>query len=149
AMTNDRVAVALPGPPRLVVLDDAGRSIAEHPLDVPAADLRAGPPGGVAAVSPGAGMSYWFTGSATVALEGTNLRPLWRVPGTLGPGTLLAGRLLVPVPAGLAVLDATSGERLDLFPVDRGTWTGPVRTDTVGDVVLEQRGDILVALRAP
>lgn len=148
AMTGDRVAVALPGPARLVVLDDAGRSIAEHPLDVPDADLRADPPGGVAAVSPGAGVSYWFTGSATVALEGTDLRPLWRVPGTFGPGTLLAGRLLVPVPDGLAVLDTASGQRLDLFPVDRGTWTGSVRTATVADVVLEQRGDTLVALRA-
>ena len=149
AMTSDRVAVALPDPGRLVVLDGAGRSIAEHPLDVPEADLRAGPPGGVAAVSPGAGVSYWFTGSATVALTGPDLRPLWRIPGTLGPGTLLAGRLLVPVPDGLAVLDATSGQRLDLFPVERGRWTGPVRTAAVAGVVLEQRGETLVALSAP
>jgi len=149
AMTSDRVAVALPGPGRLVVLDDAGRSIAEYPLDVPHADLRSDPPGGVAAVSADTGGSYWFTGSATVALGGTDLRPLWRVSGTLGPGTLLAGCLLVPVPDGLAVLDTASGEQLDLFPVERGRWTGPVRTTAVADVVLEQRGDTLVALRGP
>jgi hypothetical protein len=46
------------------------------------------------------------------------------------------------------VLDTASGQRLDLFPVDRGTWTGSVRTAAVADVVLEQRGDTLVALRA-
>jgi hypothetical protein len=47
------------------------------------------------------------------------------------------------------VLDTASGEQLDLFPVERGRWTGPVRTTAVADVVLEQRGDTLVALRGP
>ncbi|MGH3978302.1 MAG: Rv3212 family protein [Pseudonocardiaceae bacterium] len=145
-LTRDRIAVALPHPARLVVLDGKGRRVAEHPLQVPAADLRGDPPGGVARVTAGTRGSYWFTGSSTVALS-TDLRPLWIVPGTLGPGTVVAGRLLVPVPGGLAVLDTRSGRQLGLLPVDRGGWSGPVATASVSGVVLEQRGETLVALR--
>jgi len=148
AMTRDRVAVAVPDPARLVVLDGAGRPVAEHRLDVPEGDLRGEPAGGVVPTVPGAGVTYWFTGTATVALDDTELRPLWRVPGILGPGTLIAGRLLAPVRDGFAVLDTATGEQLNLLPVDRGGHRGPVATATVGDVVLEQRGRTLVALRA-
>ncbi len=144
ALTSERSAVALPDPPRLVVLDETGERVAEHPLPaVPATD----PPGGVAATTSGNGVTYWFTGSSTVAL-GPQLRPLWSVPGTLGPGTLLAGRLLVPVPDGLAVIDVATGKRLRLLPVDRGGYTGPVALASAGGIVLEQRGDTLVAMGA-
>ncbi|MGH8573690.1 MAG: Rv3212 family protein, partial [Gammaproteobacteria bacterium] len=69
ALSRDRVAVALPDPARLVVLDKQGKAVAEHPLAVPSSDLRGNPPGGVveATVTPTA--MYWFTGSATVALD--------------------------------------------------------------------------------
>lgn len=145
ALTHDRIAVALPEPARLVVLDAAGNPIAEHPLDLPAADLRGDPPGGVARVSIATAPSFWFTGSATIALD-ADLQPLWAVPGTLGPGTVVAGRLLVPVIDGLAVLDTGSGRQVGLLPVDRETWTGPVAMESTAGMVLEQRGDTLVAL---
>lgn len=145
ALTSERSAVALPDPPRLVVLDGSGERIAEHPL---AAASPTDPPGGIAPTTSGSGVTYWFTGSSTVAL-GPRLAPLWSVPDTLGPGTLLAGRLLVPVADGLAVIDVATGERLRLLPVDRGDHTGPVTTATAGGIVLEQRGDTLVALGTP
>lgn len=147
AQSPQRSAVALPDPPRLVVLDGSGRRVTEHALDVPL--VGADPAGGVAATTSGSGVTYWYTGSSTVALGGPQLRPLWSVPQTLGAGTLLGGRLLVPVPAGLAVIDVATGEQLRVLAVDRGSYTGPVATATVGAVVLEQRGDTLVALRAP
>jgi hypothetical protein len=90
---------------------------------------------------------YWFTGSATVALDVADLRPRWTRPGSLGPGSEVAGRLLLPVPGALAVLDTTTGQQVSALPVDRGDYHGPVGTASSGDVVLEQRGGTLVALR--
>ncbi len=146
ALSADRVAVALPDPARLVVLDGQGTTVAEHPLAVPDADLRGDPSGGLVDVTATPTELYWFTGSATVALDTAELRPRWTRPGSLGTGTELAGRLLLPVPDALAVLDTTTGEQIGALPVDRGGYRGPVATAGSGGVVLEQRGDTLVAL---
>ncbi|MGH4009976.1 MAG: Rv3212 family protein [Pseudonocardiaceae bacterium] len=147
AVSRDRVAVALPDPARLVVLDEQGRAVAEHPLTVPNSDLRGDPPGGLVEVTVTPTAVYWFTGSATVALDVTDLRPRWTRPGSLGSGAEVAGRLLLPVPGALAVLDTTTGQQVDTLPVDRGGYRGPVGTASSGGVVLEQRGTTLVALR--
>jgi hypothetical protein len=90
---------------------------------------------------------YWFTGSATVAFDIVDLRPRWTRAGSLGSGTEVAGRLLLPVPGALAVLDTTTGQQIGALPVDRGDYRGPVGTASSGGVVLEHRGDTLVALR--
>jgi hypothetical protein len=148
AITQTRVAVAQPDPARLVVLDEQGNAVAEHPLNVADADLRGDPPAGLVELSTTPTGLYWFTGSATVALDTTELRPRWTHPGSLGPGSAVAGRLLVPVPGALAVLDPPSGAQLGTLAVDRGGYRGPVLTANAGDVILEQRGDTLVALRA-
>ncbi|MGH3789815.1 MAG: Rv3212 family protein, partial [Pseudonocardiaceae bacterium] len=147
ALSGTRVAVALPDPARLVVLDEQGKAIAEHPLAVPDADLRGNPPGGVVEVTQTPTETYWFTGSATVALDTADLRPRWTRPGSLGTGSEVAGRLLVPVPGALAVLDTTTGQQVGELPVDRDSYRGPVSTASSGGTVLEQRGDTLVALR--
>ncbi|MGH3787815.1 MAG: Rv3212 family protein [Pseudonocardiaceae bacterium] len=149
ALSRNMVAVALPDPARLVVLDEHGTPAAEHPLAVPDADLRVNPPGGVVDVTKTPTQVYWFTGSATVALDIADLRPRWTRPGSLGTGwEAAAGRLLLPVPGALAVLDTTNGEQVGALPVDRGDYRGPVGTAGSGGVVLEQRGDTLVALRS-
>jgi hypothetical protein len=149
AVSRTRVAVALPDPARLVVLDEQGTTIAEHPLAVPDADLRRNPPGGLPEITDTATEMYWFTGSATVALDTGDLRPRWIRPGTLGTGSEVTGRLLLPVPGALAVLDTATGQQLSAVPVDRGGYLGPVATASSAGVVLEQRGDTLVALRDP
>ncbi|MBV9143010.1 MAG: hypothetical protein JO115_19205 [Pseudonocardiales bacterium] len=146
-MSGERVAVALPDPARLIVLDEQGQMVAEHPLAIPDADLRGNPPDGVVEVTKTPTEVYWFTGSATVALDTAELRPRWTRPASLGAGSDVAGRLLLPVPGALAVLDTTTGQQLGALPVDRGGYHGPVGTASSGDVVLEQRGDTLVALR--
>ena len=148
ALNADRVAVALPDPARLVVLDGQGKTVAEHPLSVPDADLRGYPAGGVVDVTTTTTELYWFTGSATVALDTAELRPHWTRPGSLGTGTEVAGRLLLPVPGALAVLDTATGEQIGALPVDRGDYRGPVATASAGGIVLEHRGDTLVALRS-
>ncbi|MEO7196305.1 MAG: hypothetical protein ABIZ05_16085 [Pseudonocardiaceae bacterium] len=149
AVSGKRVAVALPDPARLAVLDEQGREVAEYPLAVPDAELRGNPPGGVVETTKTATEVYWFTGSATVALDTVDLRPRWTRPGSLGAATEVAGALLLPVPGALAVLDTTTGQQLGALPVDRGSYRGPVSTASSGCVVLEQRGDTLVALREP
>jgi hypothetical protein len=145
AVSTDRVAVLLPDPARLVSLDKAGNQVASNQLDitVPTNSGKVEPP--ATTVTPAA--VYWFTGSSTVALNPSDLIPRWTVPGTLGPGTLLAGRLLMPMPGELAVLDAATGERIGGTPVDRGSYRGTVQLATAGSVVLEQRTTHLVALR--
>ncbi|HKR50761.1 MAG TPA: hypothetical protein VJT72_14500 [Pseudonocardiaceae bacterium] len=147
ALSRDRVAVALPDPARLVVLDKQGNAVAEHPLAVPNSDLRGNPPGGLVEVTVTATGVYWFTGSATVALDATDLRPRWTRPDSLGPGSEIGGRLLLPTAGALAVLDTTTGQQVAALPVDRGGYLGLVGTAVSGDVVLEQRGDALAALR--
>ncbi|MGQ0716989.1 MAG: Rv3212 family protein [Pseudonocardiales bacterium] len=147
AVSRERVAVALPDPARLVVLDERGQAVAEHPLTVPNSDLRGDPSGGLVEVTVTPTAVYWFTGSATVALDVTDLRPRWTRPGSLGAGSEVAGRLLLPVPGALAVLDTTTGQQVGALPVDRSGYHGPVGTASSGGVVLEQRGATLVALR--
>ncbi|MGH3866355.1 MAG: Rv3212 family protein [Pseudonocardiaceae bacterium] len=149
AVSGERVAVALPDPARLVVLDEQGTEVAEHPLAVPDADLRGNPPGGVVEVTKTMTGVYWFTGSATVALDTGDLRPRWTRLGSLGTGSEVAEALLLPVPGALAVLDTTTGQQVGALPMDRGGYLGPVGTASSSGVVLEQRGDTLVALGEP
>lgn len=149
AVSGDRVAVALPDPARLIVLDEQGKEVAEHPLNIPEADLGGNPAGGVVEVTKTMTGVYWFTGSATVALDSGDLRPRWIRLGSLGTGSEVAGALLLPVRGALAVLDTTTGRQVRALPVDRGGYLGPVGTASSGGVVLEQRGDTLVALSEP
>jgi hypothetical protein len=57
---------------------------------------------------------------------------------------------LVPVPGGLAVVDAATGAPRPTIPVDRGADPpGPVGVEVVGSTVVEQRGTAVVGLRPP
>ncbi|MDN5931250.1 MAG: hypothetical protein L0I24_09340, partial [Pseudonocardia sp.] len=89
---------------------------------------------------------YWFTGSSVVALDATELALLWTLPDALGPPVRYGIDLLVPVPGGLRVVDAVRGTPGRLLPVDRPDPAAPVGLAVLGDVLLEQRGDQLVAL---
>lgn len=144
AVTDERVAVVMRDDPQLVLFDNTGRVVATHPV-------RTGPlasDDNVRVESTAIGRRiYWHTGADTIALDPKTLDPLWTVPDTLGAGTSLANRLVIPVQGGMAVLDPVTGVRERVIPVDRGDHTGPVRLNSVGPVVLEQRGDTLVALR--
>ena len=150
ALTTERVAVALPNPPRLQLLDGNGAEVGVVDLDVPEADLATDPPGGVPELSTGPGSEgpvYWWTGSRTIALDAVDLTPRWTLPDTLGPALPYGGGLLVPVPDGLLDVDPATGAALRTIPVQREDRTGPVRLAAAGQVVLEQRGPEVVALR--
>ena len=84
---------------------------------------------------------YWWTGSRTVALDALDLTPVWTLPDTLGPAVGYAGGLLVPVPAGVAVLAA--GHRAGSprpFPCPATILATPVVPAVQGEMLLEQRG---------
>ncbi|MCP3798563.1 hypothetical protein NLX83_04755 [Allokutzneria sp. A3M-2-11 16] len=146
AITEDRTVIALPGPPRLVTYDTNGTQTDEQPLAIPDSDLAGDPPGQVPPVVEGSANSYWFTGSKLIALSSKELRPQWTVENVVGSPTLFSGRLVVPVPDGLLVLDAVTGARIGSVPVRRDQ-PGPVALATAGPVILEQRAGTLVALR--
>ncbi|HVH21567.1 MAG TPA: hypothetical protein VNA11_03840, partial [Pseudonocardia sp.] len=148
AVSSERVAVALPKPPRLALFDQTGTEISQVPLDVPEVDLAADPPDGVSDTTTSAdGPVYWWTGSRTVALDPVELTPRWTLPGTLGPAQPYGGGLLLPVPDGLLDVDSNTGTGLRTIPVPREDRTAPVRLATSGEVLLEQRGTDVVALR--
>ena len=117
AASDDRVAVALPDPPRLEVLDRSGIRVGLVGLDVPAADLARPPAvGGVPAVTTDDDRVYWWTGSRHGRAERPRPHaPTGSLPDTLGPAVGYAGELVVPVPAGVAVLAADTG-RVDRDP---------------------------------
>ncbi|ASR34332.1 hypothetical protein BAY61_04245 [Prauserella marina] len=147
AMSADHSAVAMPDANQLAVFDGDGNVSATYPLDLPAPDLARQPPQGVAPTSEGVRNLYWFTGSRTVALARNDLAPQWTLEDSLGPGTLFAGQYVVPIAGGLAVLDERTGATIRTIGVDRQGYTGPVELASAGPVLLEQRGDTVVALR--
>jgi hypothetical protein len=137
----------MPDPARLVVFDGTGGEVGSYPLTIPASDLAGDPPRQVVPTSKGNGAVFWFTGSQTIALSTTDLRPMWTVDETLGAGTVYAGYLLLPVRDGIAVIDQETGARVAATSVNRDSYSGPVAMATLGPMVLEQRGSTLVALR--
>jgi hypothetical protein len=146
ALSADREAVLLPAPPRLSVRGPEGTELAAYPLDLPPGDVAGDPPGELAATSRIPGQILWWTGSRTIALDAGDLRPLWTLPGALGPGTLMADEPVLPVPGGVVVVNPADGAPIKRVPVDRGGWTGPVTQAALGPVLLEQRGPTVVAL---
>lgn len=139
--------VAVPNPNRLVVLNEKGAEVRTYPVDLGEGDLRADPASHTVEVNRVTGAVYWYTGSRTIALSLTDMRPLWTIDDALGPGTAFAGKILIPVPGAIAVLDPATGERTAQTPVDRGGYRGPITMSALGPMVFEQRGDTLVALR--
>ncbi|SEQ02141.1 hypothetical protein [Lentzea albida] len=147
AVTDKLVAVAVPNPSRLLIYDaETGNQVNEAPIDVPAADFT-DPPNHVSRVFNTKTNAFWFTGSRTIALSLDTLTPLWTADGTLGAGTTLAGRAIIPVQEGLRVFEQATGAVVGTVKLDREGHTGPVQLATAGSVVLEQRGETLVALR--
>ncbi len=147
AMSDERVAVALPDRRQLFVWNHDGKQVGTYDLPVPTSDLAAVPESGVVSTSVGREHVYWFTGSRTVALARDELRPRWTVEGTLGAGTVFAGEYVMPIEGGIAVLDERTGATTRTVAVERRGYAGPVELEATGPVLLEQRGRTLVALR--
>ncbi len=147
AMSGDITAVVLPEQKLLITFNGDGAQRAAYPLDLPAADLAQDPAGGTEQTTRTTEAVYWFSGSKMLALSRDDLSPRWTLSNAVGPGITFAQQLVVPIKGGLAVLDEANGSTIRTIGVDRGSYTGLVRLGTVGPVLLEQRGDLLTALK--
>lgn len=134
---------------RFQVLHTDG-SFEQYPADpAPALEYRAQGPGDEPFVAATGDLPHhmtWFDGERLIGFGPTDLEPRFSVPA-LGTGAASGDRLLVAVPDGVAVVNWDDGSVDRVIPVDRGDYSGPVSLRTQGDVVVEQRGDEIVALR--
>lgn len=143
AVSGERTAVYLPAAggtvSRISIFDGAGQAVVDYPIegDV-SADTRVGAD---------KNSITWWTGTQTVNLRRSDLAPTWILNGTSGPGAMVAGQMLVPVPGGIAAVDPTDGLVQRMIAVDRGDDHSPVVLASAGDTLVEQRGEKTVALR--
>ncbi|WP_067687797.1 Rv3212 family protein [Nocardia jejuensis] len=143
AASDSRVVLFLPGTtsstPQLAVYDISGNLIATHQLSAPLADN--------ATVTHLSSAYFVFTGNSLIALNATTFDPLWAIQNVLGTPTLLSGKLLVPVPDGIAALDPATGAQTSRISVQRTDYHGDLITLTsIGPTIVERRGTTLHAL---
>ncbi|MFV0494014.1 hypothetical protein [Mycobacterium sp.] len=144
AVSQERTAVYLPGPqPRVEVIDDTGTTVSSTAL--------AGQPSHSAAVSRAGDLVTWWTGNSLMVFDAAGLTLRYTIAAgettqPLGPATMMAGQLLVPVTDAIGVYDPASGEAVRYLEVQRQPVDAPVVPAVVGSQVIEQRGDTMVAL---
>jgi hypothetical protein len=148
AVSDTSTAVYLPVPqPRVVIYDDAGTEVSSANLTEPPAPWG----GATGAVSKAGGLITWWTGRSVVVFNANRLAYRYTIGGDgpaapLGPATMMANKLLIPVAGGLGVFEASAGTFEHTIAVDRPATPGPVVPGVAGTTLLEQRGEQLVAL---
>lgn len=143
-VAETRTAVYLPTPhPRVDVVDEGGVTVAST--------LVPGPLSVSSVVSRPGNLITWWTGDTVMVFDAANLTYRYSIAAAgpsvpVGPATMMAGKLLVPVTGGLAVCDPVTGVGERLLPVSRPPGSSAVIPAVSGSQVLEQRGDTVVAL---
>ncbi|MDH6196696.1 hypothetical protein M2272_003349 [Mycobacterium frederiksbergense] len=147
AVSGTTTAVYVPTPtPTVNVYDETGKLVANTPLPKEAAPqsttTRAGD------------LITWWTGDSVLVFGTTGANGLQykftvtqsgpNIP--VGPATVMAGQLLVPVNDGYDVFDQETGAGQRHIALPRTPSVSPVVPAVAGDTVLEQRGAQLVAL---
>lgn len=145
AVSSTTTAVYLPTPqPEIVVYDETGTKLSSTML--PEAPVLANP---ARAVTKAGNFITWWTGnSVEVFDDDLAYRYVIEVSGPdipLGPGVMMAGKLLVPLTTGIGVYEASTGVRERVIPVVHPEGNGPVVPAVTGSLVIEQRGDQLTA----
>jgi hypothetical protein len=142
ADTTTAVYVSTPKP-RVDIVDETGTTIAGTVVPTPASPE--------ATASRAGDLITWWTGDSVMVFSANNLEYKYTVAAAgdnvpIGPATVMAGRLMVPVSSGYDVFDPATGAGDRHIPVQRPPVSGPVVPAVAGSVLLEQRGDELVAL---
>jgi hypothetical protein len=142
SVRENRTAVYLPAPrPRVDVVDDTGATLASTLLPKPPSD---------SAVLQAGNLVTWWTGDSVLVFDANNLTLRYTIAAgekvPLGPGAMMAGRLLVPVTGGIGVYQPLSGANERYLRVDRAPGDAAVVPAVSGLRVFEQRGDTVVAL---
>ena len=144
AVYGTTTAVYQPTPkPTVNIVDENGETIASTLIPKPAS------PNAVASVSDD--MISWWTGDSVMVFDPNGLKYKYTVSpvgglAPVGPAVVMAGKLLVPVTTGYDVFDARTGAPERHIDVPRSPSQTAVVPAVAGEVVLEQRGDTLVAL---
>lgn len=147
AVSDTTTAVYLPTPKPVVnIVDDTGTVTASTLLD------RA--PSEQATMSRAGDLITWWTGDSVLVFEAAGLRYKYTVapaPGgaPVGPGTLMAGELLIPVTNGYDVFDPETGTGIRHIALERTPADTAVVPAVAGSALIEQRGDTVVALGSP
>lgn len=144
AVTDTTTAVYVPTPkPAVNVVDDTGTVTASTLLPK--------------AVSANAAMSHpgdlvtWWTGDSVLVFDANQLRYKYTVAPSgdnapVGPATIMAGSLLVPVTSGYDVFNPETGAGVRHIDLKRPPSRDPVIPAVAGSTLLEQRGGTVVAL---
>jgi hypothetical protein len=144
AVSETTTAVYVPTPePMVNIVDETGATVAST--------LLTKSPSPDATMSRAGDLITWWTGEDVMVFSANGLRYKYTVTpaggdAPLGPGTVMAGKLLVPVTDGYDVFDPATGKGERHIPLQRPASSGPVVPAVAGSTLLEQRGDTLVAL---
>lgn len=144
AVNDTTTAVYLPTPqPVVSVYDDTGTVIAST--------LMAKPASGEAIASVAGDYVTFWTGDSVMVFDANALRYKYTVSpvagnAPVGPATLMADKLLVPVTGGYDVFDPQTGKGVSHIALPRTPISTAVFPAVAGARILEQRGDTLVAL---
>jgi hypothetical protein len=141
---ENNTAVYLPSPqPRVDVIDETGTTVSST--------LLPKPPSSPAVVSQAGSLVTWWTGDSVMAFDASSLTLRYTIAAgettvPLGPGVMMAGKLLVPVTGAIGVYDPVNGANERYIPVNRAASSSAVVPAVSGSRVLEQRGNTVVAL---
>ena len=137
AVQGTTTAVYLPTPhPQVVVYDDTGTKVSETQLRVAPAVSGAAP----ALTRPG-DLVTWWTGTAVMVFDNKLAYRYTIDAPALGPGAMMAGKLLVPVADGVMVYNPANGSGERLIPLlTHPQGAGPVMPAVTGPMLIEQRG---------
>jgi hypothetical protein len=144
AVSETNTAIYLPHPaPRVDVVDADGVTVASTLLSTP--------PSTPGAVTKLGNLITWWNGNAVLVFDAATLAYRCTITAAgpavpLGPATLMAGRLLVPVTGGIGVYDPATGANERYLPVTRPPGTSRVIPAVIGSRVIEQRGDTIATL---
>lgn len=144
AVADTTTAVYVPIPkPTVNIVDDTGTTVASTELPKP--------PAPDATTSRAGDLITWWTGDTVMVFSTNGLRYKYSIAPAgadipLGPATVMAGRLLVPVTGGYDVFDPATGQGDRHIAVARPPGPAPVVPAVAGSLLIEQRGDELVAL---
>lgn len=144
AVTDNGTAVYLPAPqPRVDIVDETGTTVGSTLLPEPPLTSNV--------VSRTGNLITWWTGTRVMVFDTGSMTLRYSVGPSgssvpIGPATLMAGKLMVPVTDGVAVCDPVTGIAENFLPLHRPPGDTPVIPTVAGSQLLEQRGATLVAL---